>query len=111
MICGAYLQDIMQRNCGAISAGQQRNRAYGNILVQAAAGYIGSHACRPPGCCRPYAPSLLTIWSPLARCVKFGPFVQGDLAEPAEIGCTWFEAVPTGPPVIISPRSVRWATA
>ncbi|SDO52497.1 UDP-galactose 4-epimerase [Sulfitobacter litoralis] len=56
-----------------------------NILVTGGAGYIGSHACKALAAAG-YTPvtfdNLVTGWR---DAVKFGPFVQGDLLNRAEI--------------------------
>lgn len=56
-----------------------------NILVTGGAGYIGSHACKALAAAG-HTPvtfdNLVTGWR---DAVKFGPFVQGDLLNRAEI--------------------------
>ena len=57
----------------------------GAVLVTGGAGYIGSHACKVLAA-RGYVPvtldNLSTGW---AQAVKFGPFVQADLADRAAL--------------------------
>lgn len=56
-----------------------------NVLVTGGAGYIGAHACKALARAgfRPVAfDNLSTGW---AEAVKFGPFVQGDLLNRAEV--------------------------
>ncbi len=56
-----------------------------NVLVTGGAGYIGSHACKALKAAG-YTPvtfdNLVTGWR---EAVKFGPFEQGDLLDPARL--------------------------
>jgi len=60
-----------------------------NILVTGGAGYIGAHACKAlkkAGFTPVTFDNLATGW---AEAVRFGPFVQGDLAAPADIAAAF----------------------
>lgn len=65
------------------------------ILVTGGAGYIGSHACKMLAQ-RGYTPvcfdNLSTGW---AQAVKFGPFVQGDLADRAALDAAFETYAPS----------------
>lgn len=60
-----------------------------HILVTGGAGYIGSHACKAlkgAGFTPVAFDNLHTGW---AESVRFGPFVQGDLLNPADIAAAF----------------------
>jgi UDP-glucose 4-epimerase len=60
-----------------------------HILVTGGAGYIGSHACKAlmdAGFTPVAFDNLSTGW---AESVRFGPFVQGDLLNPADIAAAF----------------------
>ena len=65
-----------------------------NVLVTGGAGYIGSHACKALKAAG-YTPvtfdNLVTGWR---DAVKFGPFVQGDLLNPADLQAAFAEYQP-----------------
>ena len=65
-----------------------------NILVTGGAGYIGSHACKALAAAG-HTPvtfdNLVTGWR---NAVKFGPFVQGDLLNRAEIDAAFEQYQP-----------------
>ncbi|HBM40506.1 MAG TPA: UDP-glucose 4-epimerase GalE, partial [Sulfitobacter sp.] len=65
-----------------------------NILVTGGAGYIGSHACKALAAAG-HTPvtfdNLVTGWR---DAVKFGPFVQGDLLNRAEIDAAFEQYQP-----------------
>ena len=65
-----------------------------NVLVTGGAGYIGSHACKALKAAG-YTPvtfdNLETGWQ---DAVKFGPFVQGDLLNPADLETVFAEYAP-----------------
>ncbi|MEM9710433.1 MAG: UDP-glucose 4-epimerase GalE [Pseudomonadota bacterium] len=64
------------------------------VLVTGGAGYIGSHACKAIAQAghRPVTfDNLSTGW---ADAVKFGPFAEGDLLDPARIGEVMAEFIP-----------------
>ena len=65
-----------------------------NILVTGGAGYIGSHACKALAAAG-HTPvtfdNLVTGWR---DAVKFGPFVQGDLLNRAEIAAAFEQYQP-----------------
>jgi UDP-glucose 4-epimerase len=55
------------------------------VLVTGGAGYIGAHACKAlkaAGFTPVTFDNLSTGWE---AAVKFGPFVQGDLTNPADL--------------------------
>jgi len=64
------------------------------ILVTGGAGYIGSHACKLLAA-KGYIPvtfdNLSTGWE---EAVKFGPFVHGDLMDPASLAAAFSEYRP-----------------
>ena len=65
-----------------------------NVLVTGGAGYIGSHACkalRAAGYIPVTFDNLETGWR---AAVKFGPFVQGDLMDPASIAAVFTDYKP-----------------
>lgn len=65
-----------------------------NVLVTGGAGYIGSHACkalRAAGYTPVTFDNLETGWR---AAVKFGPFVQGDLMDPASIAAVFTDYKP-----------------
>jgi UDP-glucose 4-epimerase len=65
-----------------------------NVLVTGGAGYIGSHACkalRAAGYTPVTFDNLETGWR---AAVKFGPFVQGDLMDPASIAAVFTDYNP-----------------
>jgi UDP-glucose 4-epimerase len=65
-----------------------------NVLVTGGAGYIGSHACkalRTAGYIPVTFDNLETGWR---AAVKFGPFVQGDLMDPASIAAVFTDYKP-----------------
>lgn len=65
-----------------------------NVLVTGGAGYIGSHACkalRAAGYTPVTFDNLETGWR---SAVKFGPFVQGDLMDPASIAAVFTDYKP-----------------
>lgn len=65
-----------------------------NVLVTGGAGYIGSHACkalRAAGYTPVTFDNLETGWR---AAVKFGPFVQGDLMDPASITAVFTDYKP-----------------
>jgi len=65
-----------------------------NVLVTGGAGYIGSHACKALAAAG-FTPvtfdNLITGWR---DAVKFGPFVQGDLLNRAEIDAVFARHTP-----------------
>ncbi len=65
-----------------------------NVLVTGGAGYIGSHACKAldaAGFTPVTFDNLVTGWK---DAVKFGPFVQGDLLNRAEIDAVFAQYQP-----------------
>jgi len=65
-----------------------------NVLVTGGAGYIGSHACKALAAAG-FTPvtfdNLITGWR---DAVKFGPFIQGDLLNRAEIDAVFARHTP-----------------
>lgn len=64
------------------------------VLVTGGAGYIGSHACKllkAAGHKPVVFDNFRTGWR---EAVKFGPYIEGDLLNPADLDAVFSEAQP-----------------
>lgn len=86
---GVASSPTAMRTRGLPDVAKGRGYCMTNILVTGGAGYIGAHACkalRDAGFTPVAFDNLATGW---AEAVRFGPFVQGDLLNPADIAAAF----------------------